>query len=144
MNEDIAAENVDEEQQEMLNASFGSLNISELGSEFCYSRNSFTSENLAELSAQLDDEDKKHGKSKADLIALQMDRNMDCFNLQIQLLENANDELRVNLENERAMNAEFRHKIGKNEGVLEVTSDYLTMIANKNFLNCALFGTSNN
>ena len=42
------------------------------------------------------------------------EENMDRFNLQIQLLENAKDELRVNLENERAMNAEFRHKIGYN------------------------------
>lgn len=116
----MASKDVENEEQEMLDESFASLSISELGSDFCCSRNSFTSENLAELSAQLEEEDKETGKNQARLIALQMDRNMDSFNLQIQVLENSNEELRVSLERERDSNAEFRHEIGKKEGILEV------------------------
>ena len=102
-------------EQEILNEAFESLCVSEVGSEF-----SFTTGNLADLSAELDEEDKKAGRNRAELIGLQMDQNLNIQAMQIQSLEKANADLRVSLDNERTVNAEFRHEIGRKEGILGV------------------------
>ena len=115
MKKEVEAEEIGETEQEMLNESFESLCVSEVGSEF-----SFTTENLSARSAELDEEDKKAGRNRVNLLSLQMDQNMKIQTMQIQSLEKDNADLWVSLENERAVNADFRHELGKKEGILEV------------------------
>ena len=107
-------------EQEILNEAFESLCVSEVGSEF-----SFTTGNLADLSAELDEEDKKAGRNQAKLIGLQIDQNLKIQAMQIQSLEKANADLRVSLDNERTVNAKLRHEIGRKEGILGVIFNIL-------------------
>ena len=102
-----------------------SFRISEMGSDI-YSSSAGSdlgsTEDLSELSAALNEKDKKASKKQARLFSLHMGQNFDGFELQIEILQNANGRLRADLDNERAENAQLRKTIGRKEAILGVCS----------------------
>ena len=102
-----------------------SFRISEMGSDI-YSSSAGSdlgsTEDLSELSAALNEKDKKASKKQARLLSLHMGQNIDGIELQIEMLQNANGRLRADLDNERAENAQLRKTIGRKEAILGVCS----------------------
>ena len=104
-----------------------SFRISEMGSDI-YSSSAGSdlgsTEDLSELSAALNEKDKKASKKQARLLSLHMGQNFDGFELQIEMLQNANDRLRADLDNERAENAHLCKTIGRKEAILGVVCSF--------------------
>ena len=104
-----------------------SFRISEMGSDIYSSSTGSdlgSTEDLSELSAALNEKDKKASKKQARLLSLHMDQNVDGFELQIEMLQNANARLRADLDNERAENAQLRKTIGRKEAILGVVCSF--------------------
>ena len=100
-----------------------SFRISEIGSDIYSSfagSDLGSTDDLAELSAALDEKDKKESKKQARLLSLHMYQNFGGLELQIEMLQNANGRLRAELNNQKAENAHLRKTVGRKEAILGV------------------------
>ena len=110
---------VEENEQEMIDDSFHSSSISEPESGSCFQQSSITSENLCNLSSELDEEDKILCKNQADIFGLKIDQKLNGFKNQLHSLKNSNYEMLVNLEKAGAQMFNMHKEMGQKKDIME-------------------------